>query len=118
MLVPDPATTASPPPVAKSRCPTAVRWLVWAVYVALWSWSLERPYPDIVLQHKEFDWYFFLFGKAVHVSAYACNGTLPSAGSRHDRLTICASTTASHRSASRFRSNVVGAALSFPSGPR
>lgn len=70
--MPDEVTVANPKAVARPWFSTPVRWLLWAVYVALWTWSLERPYPKIVLEHTEFDWYFFLFGKAVHVTAYAC----------------------------------------------
>lgn len=52
--------------------PHWIRWLVWTAYAVAWSWALVRPYPTVVLEHRELDWYFFLFGKAVHVSAYAC----------------------------------------------
>src|SRR5947209_5518199 len=68
------ATSSAPEATAKAPLwqSPAVRWLVWLVYVAAWTWSLERPYPKVVLEHKEFAWYFFLFGKTVHVAAYAC----------------------------------------------
>lgn len=54
------------------RSPIWLRWVIWLVFVAAWTYSLETPYPHVVQKHKEFDWYFFLFGKTVHVAAYAC----------------------------------------------
>lgn len=56
--------------------PIRARWVVWLIYVGVWTWSLERPYPQVVLEHKELAWYLFLFGKTVHVAAYACFAVL------------------------------------------
>src|SRR5712664_3400361 len=62
------------PALKKTLWPSArVRWLIWIVYVVAWTLSLERPYPRLVLEQKAIDeWYVHYFGKAVHVSAFAC----------------------------------------------
>jgi VanZ family protein len=49
----------------------SVRWSVWLTFAVAWTGALLRPYPQVVMEHRELSLHFFLFGKTVHVSAYA-----------------------------------------------